>query len=105
MSHRSQIVYPFAIKIKATYGNEIFIFCFRTAEDVGPYRFRYKFYVSATDERAAVTDTTSDDHMASLQVFFENIVVAPTRIMRTVKTNSISKVEACSRVTRAGRKS
>ena len=28
MSHRSQIVYPFAIKIKATYGNEIFIFCF-----------------------------------------------------------------------------
>ena len=39
MSCRLQIVYPFAIKIKATYGNEIFIFCFRTAEDVGPYKF------------------------------------------------------------------
>ena len=25
-----------------------------------------------------VTATSSDDHMASLQVFFENIVVAPT---------------------------
>ena len=32
----------------------------------------------ATDGCATVTDTTSDDHMASLQVFFENIVVAPT---------------------------
>ena len=25
-----------------------------------------------------MSDTTSDDHMASPQVFFENIVVAPT---------------------------
>ena len=31
-----------------------------------------------------VTVTTSDDHMASLQVFFENIVVAPTSEMDVV---------------------
>ena len=43
-SYRSQIVYPFAIKIKATCGNEIFIFCFRTAEDVGPYNRERIFY-------------------------------------------------------------
>ena len=30
-----------------------------------------------------VTVTTSDDHMASLQVFFENIVVAPTNEIET----------------------
>ena len=34
-----------------------------------------------------VTVTTSDDHMASLQVFFENIVVAPTmsRVVQQLK--------------------
>ena len=31
-----------------------------------------------------VTVTTSDDHMASLQVFFENIVVDPTSEMDVV---------------------
>ena len=56
MSHRSQIVYPFAIKIKATYGNEIFIFCFRTAEDVGPYKFWHMPFVSSMDGCAAITD-------------------------------------------------
>ena len=70
--------HPSVIYNKTTNVKDIYSFCFRTAEDVGPYRFRYKFYVSVTDGCTAVTDTTSDDHMASPQVFFENIVVAPT---------------------------
>ena len=38
MSHRSQIAYLSIAKIKIIYGNNIFTFCLRTAEDVGPYR-------------------------------------------------------------------
>ena len=38
-SQRSQIAHPFIIKARITYRRNIFIFCFRTAEDVGPYRF------------------------------------------------------------------
>ena len=39
MSHRSQIAYLSIAKIKIIYGNNIFAFCLRTAEDVGPYKF------------------------------------------------------------------
>ena len=38
MSHRSQIAFLSIAKIKIIYGNNIFTFCFRTAEDVGPYK-------------------------------------------------------------------
>ena len=56
MSCRLQIVYPFAIKIKATYGNEIFIFCFMTAEDVGPYKFDIIFiFRQQTNARCSAT--------------------------------------------------
>ena len=56
MSHRSQIAYLSIAKIKIICENNIFTFCLRTAEDVGPYRFRYKFYVSVTDGCVAITD-------------------------------------------------
>ena len=44
MSHRSQIAYLSIAKIKIIYGNNIFTFCFRTAEDVGPYNRERIFY-------------------------------------------------------------
>ena len=56
MSHRSQIAYLSIAKIKIIYGNNIFIFCFRTAEDVGPYKFWHMPFVSSMDGCAAVTD-------------------------------------------------
>ena len=43
MSYRSQIAYLSIAKIKIIYGNNIFTFCLRTAEDVGPYKFDINF--------------------------------------------------------------
>ena len=53
MSCQLQIVYPFAIKIKATYGNNIFTFCFRTVEDACPYKFWHMPFVLSMDGCAA----------------------------------------------------
>ena len=56
MSHRSQIAYLSIAKIKIIYGNNIFTFCLRTAEDVGPYKFWHMPFVSSMDGCAAITD-------------------------------------------------